>query len=212
MLSLSKRTRLHRGLSLSKAGAWPALRRAQGSHGERLRALAQCQMRGLSLAKAGVRLGPPFDGLRALFSFQTCVLLVGFAAQNRRARRGWRASASLRRVSGAIRRGPSASRDWLSSAPSREMFHSWRRRGRWRAGSCVRHEAPVHPPGRLSPRGLLHLMRYEVRRPRGSTGFRRRAFPRSLRGKHQSFTLNHLAHRIGSNSGCRLPSSGAMGG
>ena len=53
---------------------------------------------------------------------------------------------AMRRWFGAVRRGKPASRDRFSSAPSREVFHSRRRLGRSRAGSCVRHESPVFLP------------------------------------------------------------------
>jgi hypothetical protein len=60
----------------------------------------------------------------------------------------------MRRLRGAKRRGSTAPRDRWSPAPSREIFHSRRRLGRRRAGSCVRHEAPVHPPAFSCSAGL----------------------------------------------------------
>ena len=46
---------------------------------------------------------------------------------------------------------PRAPCNWLSSAPSREVFHSWRRRGRWRAERCVRNVSRFFPAV-MSPR------------------------------------------------------------
>jgi hypothetical protein len=123
---------------------------------------------------------------------------------------------AVHRFRDAERRGTSASRDRWAPAPSRELFHSRRRLGRWRAGWRVQRQSPVLLPAFSCSAGfcasLPPLPRERVLGG-GDQGVGRTsvfvqdinfgASPRPLppplkgRGKGKRFTLDHIARRIG---------------
>jgi hypothetical protein len=139
-----------------------------------------------SPGKGKVRRGSPSRTVRPQAWCCTSAVLVGL----RRKKKGGDASPSRQESAPLVRRVIDAKnprpRDRFPSAPSREVFHSRRRRGRRRAGPCVRHGSPVPLPAfscsaGFSLRALYRASQDHARSHRSSHRFEHwpTALPRS---------------------------------